>query len=358
MKAETKITILYANRNRDINRIKNSLDSLLKQKVQNFEVCFVDYGSDEALVHKLKELFTPYEFLKSYFLPASALLWNKSKALNYGIYKAKSEFIFIADVDIIFHPEATSLFHRHLDPKSFFLFRMGYLPKGFSYDKEELKSRYLGNVNGMILASTEAFLRINGLDEFFHFYGGEDEDLFNRMENSSLMRKTLDEPYFFHQWHEGYMSKKQRKRKVQPNLSYAMRLNSEHLDYNKRNKITSVPNLIPDALERQINSSQNLNDQGKHFSIKNRRSELEHFLNFELKHYEGELISVEFSMDPYHESLKYKIKKRLGKESRQWLGFRELNDMILSKIIHDFRDKSYSYKLSEDDISIHFKIQL
>src|SRR5690606_1455411 len=120
----------------------------------------------------------------------SQLLWNKSKALNYGISQTQAQYIFIADVDLIFHPQATQLFKKVAIEDKYFLFSLGYLDKAESkkltknYNFEELRPSRFGNVNGMILAPRKAFLAVNGLDEFFHFYGSEDEDLFVRMGNA------------------------------------------------------------------------------------------------------------------------------------------------------------------------------
>ena len=67
---------------------------------------FVDYGSDESLTQDLKELMAEYDFVSSFFLPVPQLLWNKSKALNFGVLQSEAPYIFIADVDLIFHPKA------------------------------------------------------------------------------------------------------------------------------------------------------------------------------------------------------------------------------------------------------------
>ena len=160
---EEFVTIVYANRNRDLKRIKASFDSLKTQTEANFRVIFVDYGSEEPSVDNLKQLCNSYKFVTTYFLPVSQLLWNKSKALNYGISKTQSPYIFIADVDLIFHPETVTLFNKLAFEVKFFLFRLGYLDRAESekltksYNFEDLNPTRFGEVNGMILAPTKAF---------------------------------------------------------------------------------------------------------------------------------------------------------------------------------------------------------
>ncbi len=50
------ITILYPYRNRDLERIKRSLDSLVVQTDQRFKVLFVDYGSTPKQASLVKQL--------------------------------------------------------------------------------------------------------------------------------------------------------------------------------------------------------------------------------------------------------------------------------------------------------------
>src|SRR5690606_37093901 len=94
-----------------------------------FEIIFVDYGSEPALVQELEILCENFKFVKFYHLAVSQLLWNKSKALNYGILKAGFPYIFIADVDLIFHPWSTALFENLATHENFYLFNLGHLKK-------------------------------------------------------------------------------------------------------------------------------------------------------------------------------------------------------------------------------------
>ena len=88
------ITILFAYRNRDINRIQKSLDSLSFQTNKNFKVIFVDYGSDPIIANEVVSLMSSYPYLQYFYLNTSSQPWNKSKALNYAIKKSNSDFCF------------------------------------------------------------------------------------------------------------------------------------------------------------------------------------------------------------------------------------------------------------------------
>ena len=54
------ITILYPYRNRDLERVKRSLDSLTLQTDQRFKVLFVDYGSTPKQAYLVKQLINNY----------------------------------------------------------------------------------------------------------------------------------------------------------------------------------------------------------------------------------------------------------------------------------------------------------
>src|SRR5690554_5688657 len=104
------ISIIYAFRDRDEKRVELSLQSLERQTSQNFEVIFVDYGSRDHFAAPVNNVVEKFSFGNYYYIAHKGLLWNKSKALNYGLQMAKGDYVFIADVDIVFHPNTTRLF--------------------------------------------------------------------------------------------------------------------------------------------------------------------------------------------------------------------------------------------------------
>ena len=111
-----RITILYAYRNREISRVKRSLDSLASQTKQNFNVIFVDYGSKKETASEIKELVKHFSFCNYHYLFSELQPWNKSKAFNYVLKNLDSEYCFTADVDMIFHPEFTTVLEKKCNP--------------------------------------------------------------------------------------------------------------------------------------------------------------------------------------------------------------------------------------------------
>lgn len=358
------ISIIYAHRNRDIQRIKISFDSLNKQINQDFEVVFVDYGSDSFLVQKLRELSAHYEFVKFFSLKVPQLLWNKSKALNYGILQSQTPNIFIADVDLIFHPESVQLFKKLSVKDKFLLFNLGYLDRAESekltkgYNFEELNPVRVGEVNGMILAPKKAFMDVNGLDEFFHFYGSEDEDLYARMENAGYKREANNEAYFCHNWHQSFAGSEDKIITGNPRIKNIMRINQRHFLNNL--EIGIIKPFRQTEMGKVISQEESelLQKPTKTVKINNILAHVEHFLGEELPSYSGEIIRVEFVEDPYFKTLKYKVKKKLGKQTQTYCSLKQVNDMVLKEILFRYRDANYSFEISKDLRSIIFCVRI
>lgn len=364
MNNKKKISLIFANRNRDAARIRTSFTSLKKQNLQNFEVILVDYGSDFNLVQELFSVSGEFNFVRFYNLEVSQLLWNKSKAINYGILKAKSPYIFIADVDLIFHPEATGLFEKLLHPRQFYLFRLSYLSKKNSqkikgankFDK--LGSSDYNDVNGMLLAPLNALMEVNGLDEFFHFYGGEDEDLYARLENAGYSRKQNLTEYYYHIWHPSFSGSEDNLLTGNPRMKNIRRINERHYERNRGRKINSPlgQSKMGEIISKE--ESQLLKTPDVILKIPNILGDVEHVLREELTTYPGKIVEIYFFKDPYERSFMFYIKKFLRKRTEVYCTMKTVNDMVLKEILYMYRDTNYSFKIAEDLRSITFCIKL
>lgn len=358
-----EITIIYANRDRDLERIRLTLDSLSKQTDQNFKVIFVDYGSKYELLVELKELFKNYTFVQLFALEVPQLLWNKSKALNYGILHASTPFIFIADVDLIFHYSAIQQLIKCSDLNGFSLFYLNYLSKEESVKLAKKKSfnnlviERVGEVNGMILAPKKAFLAINGYDEFYHFYGAEDVDLFDRMERVGYKREIIRNELFYHYWHQSFQGSEDKLITQKPRVKNIMRINEQH--YFMNNDMEIIRPRRQEEMGKIISNeaSDLLKTPDKTYHVKNILAQVEHFLN-EVMPTEKKVICAVFEEDPYYSSMKHAFKKLLKKQTQTYISLKEVNDLILKKIVFEYRNANYSFKITEDLKSIDFRIQL
>lgn len=358
------ITILFAYRNRDINRIQKSLDSLSFQTNKNFKVIFVDYGSDPIIINEVESWISSYPFVQYFYLNTSYQPWNKSKALNYAIKKTNSDFCFVADIDMIFHPEFIELLilKRHYNVVTYF--KVGFLSEDESIKSltfENYKVKFYSNeeATGMTLFPVEKLKEIQGFDEFFHFWGAEDTDIHNRLRNHGCKVQFYDEKaLLLHQWHPNYRLRETKTLNRELQIDGVVELNHRHLVNN---------------LEKN-NSKVNLNSWGEVISkndfedlmnlpvvqIFNEVSVVDHFLFVELfRLISKEKISISVSIleHPNCKSVKNKIKNKIGKKVPEYYSLKQINDKLLLHIISFYHNFSYGYKISMNLKSIFFTIQ-
>jgi glycosyltransferase involved in cell wall biosynthesis len=361
---QPKFTIIYAYRNRDVKRAKLSLLSLKKQSQKNFEVQFIDYGSTENYANQIKTVIDDFSFVTYHYVAHKGLLWNKSKALNYGISKTTTDYIVIADVDVLFASSFIEKIETLANLKQFTLFKIGYLPEEITSANikktafQLLKPKHYGDTFGIGLFPKVALEKVKGLDTFFHFYGSEDEDLNNRLKVAGYQLCRNKESLLLHQWHPRYPQKKKEKLTITPRLSNIQRINQRHFLSHKERKI-----IVPEQNEywNECYSKSDykiLKQPDVTLIIDNIKAKIDHFLNYELIAYKGKVVTVIFKEAVYYNTLKYKLKTLLKIQSQPYLSMKQVNDQVLKKIIFEYRNYNYAYIISDDLKEIEFTIDL
>lgn len=354
------ITILYTYRNRELSRINRSLDSLAQQKRQNFNVVFVDYGSEENLAFEIKNLVDQYSFASYEYLFTRQQPWSKCKALNYVIKNLSSEYCFTADVDMIFHPQFTEILEKELNPNKIIYFKVGFLTEEESVkliDFEEYKISFLSTeeATGMTLFPVEKLKAIRGFDEFFHFWGGEDTDIHNRLKSIGCKIEYFDKKILLlHQWHPNYRKRETIKLNKELQLKGVVELNHRHLKYNLENGITNVNLKAWGCIMNKEDHETLLNLPLR--EISNEVSVINHFLFVELRDGNMPVISVRIIKNPIEKTLKYKIKKLLRRKIPEFYSLKKINDKLLFHIVVYQHHLPYIYSISEDFSSIDFKM--
>jgi glycosyltransferase involved in cell wall biosynthesis len=351
----SKISIIYAYRNRDEQRIENSLLSLAHQNTKDFEVIFVDYGSDKIKAESIRKVIASYAFASYYYIAHPGLLWNKSKALNYAAFQAKGEFIFVADVDVCFSMNAVKTMQNLIDRNKFYLFKLSYLKQEITQTQivlgkfTESQIKHHGDVNGMILVSKPNFFSVKGYDEFYHFYGSEDVDFYDRLKNSGLDVCQNSDTLFFHQWHPIYNSINDTVLEVNPRFFNIKKINQQHFFFQQKEKATT-PILNQDITKNIWKKEDELSADAltKNFEIANDHAKVWHLFKIVLPSLNDDVISVIVREDEYFSSLKYSIKKQIKKSDRVPISMKAVSDMILEEILLNYRHHNYSYKISED----------
>lgn len=361
---QPKFTIIYAFRNRDVNRVRLSLFSLEKQILKNFEVHFIDYGSTQNYENQIKAVIDDFPFVTYHYIAHEGLLWNKSKALNYGITKATTNYIITADIDVLFATNFTEQIETLAKPTEFVLFKIGYLPEEITpsiIEKttfELLRPKHYGDTFGIGLFPKAALEKVKGLDTFFHFYGSEDEDLNYRLKVAGYKLNRCEAQLLLHQWHPRYPQKAKETLTVTPRLTNIQRINQRHfLSHKERNIIEPEQHSFWNQWYSK-SDFQILKQPDETFVIDNIKAKVCHFLNYELIAYKGKVIKVIFKEAAYYNTLKYKLKTLLKMQSQPYLSMKQINDLVLEKIIFDYSHYNYAFTISKSLKEIEFSVNL
>lgn len=356
------ITLLYPFRNREIRRIQRSMDSLAQQKAQNFKVVFVDYGSEDAIAREVKAIVEKYNFASYVYLYSKNQPWNKCKALNYAIKRLDEGYCFVADVDMIFHPEFTSILEQCSDADTATYFQVGFLSendtmKDVPFDSYPINFKTNEEATGMTLFPVSYLKKINGFDEFFHFWGAEDTDVHNRLKNVGCKVNFYDKKLLMlHQWHPNYRQRETKTLNRELQLSGIVEINHQHLLHNQKSGSTQVNQkgwgtMMDKAEWEELHAFPAT-------LLSNEKKLIDYFLYQQLPNSQNQILAVEIKESPIQKEFKYLLKKKLGKKVPQFYNLKKVNDKILRHIVSFYHTKPYSYQVSEDLKSIVFKIKL
>lgn len=216
------ITIVMAIKDIDEKYLINCLSSIREQtyKQSLIEIILVDYGSEMRFSSLYRGICGQYrvKYIKAYNKP----VWSRANALNIGIRKARTKYILIADIDIIFEKNYIEEGIKELkrDPFQIIVNAMLDLPditiEGKDYN--ELRSlvtpRYNWEYHPSInLTFTKFYRQIRGYDEAYRVYGSEDDDMMKRFRLFGLaIRSIKDHTSYLHQYHEKFRNVKGIKR--------------------------------------------------------------------------------------------------------------------------------------------------
>ncbi|WP_159022661.1 glycosyltransferase family 2 protein [Formosa sp. L2A11] len=205
-----KISIVTGFRNRDSLRVSRYLESLENQINKDFELIFVDYGSDLKISEKIKNLTSQFSFCKYIYNDTRGWPWNRSHALNTGLKISKGEYVLFSDIDLIYSNNFIDYLIKESNPLYQYFKRFYLMPESFGDFNNNLEkhtqqfSLSAINTKGAIhLVERKKLIEINGFDEFYCFWGFEDLDLYLRLKNLGIQEKWLEESVapVFHQWH-------------------------------------------------------------------------------------------------------------------------------------------------------------
>jgi glycosyltransferase involved in cell wall biosynthesis len=351
------ITILFTYRNKDLIRVKNCLLSLQNQTVKHFEILFVDYGSQSVYSIALKDLLEQFPKIHYHYTNVEKQPWSRSKAINVGLKLLTTPYVFVADIDMIFREDFVEKLLDLASPNRSIYFRVGFLSKeatDFSKKFETIPIAFLSaaGAQGLSLFYTDKLHEINGFDEFYHFWGAEDEDVHIRLQNAGFEVSFYDsEILMLHQWHPSYRSLERKVLTTDLQLLGVVQLNQQHL----KNAIAQK-SLKANADHWGISISQQeyqlLQAPDKQVFLSNKKAEIDHFFYFTFQQKTNIVTEYIFYLDSDYRSLKQNIKKILSKKVPQYYTLKEINDFVLLHLISSLEIKNYHCQVAPDLKSI------
>ncbi|HEX5001888.1 MAG TPA: glycosyltransferase [Bacteroidia bacterium] len=199
-----RITFIYCFRDRELDRVRLSLESLSLQTDMLFKVIFVDYGSEMNLAVKVQKLVESYPFASYLYNNTRGMMWNRSHALNSAIRMADSSYVFTADIDMIFKPGFVKQINEFKRTGDAYFFSAIMLPPNTLPGNENLEKKYertTDNALGWGLIPREKLLEINSYDEVYCIWGKEDNDIGHRLRLAGVKVNYISDIWMFHYYH-------------------------------------------------------------------------------------------------------------------------------------------------------------
>ncbi|MEL6925381.1 MAG: glycosyltransferase [Bacteroidota bacterium] len=201
-----ELSIIFGYRNRDISRVDRCLASLGRQTRTDFEIVFVDYGSDAATAKAMQAVVSKYEHARYVYSDTRGWPWNRSRALNIGIRQAKGNYLMTTDVDMVYPNDFVERMLEGADPSEVRHIYHYFLPKGFSdwANVDSNKKDPAGETafGACHMTHRQNLEKMQGFDEYYCFWGVEDRDVNTREKAMGLnVRWMNDTTYMHHQWH-------------------------------------------------------------------------------------------------------------------------------------------------------------
>lgn len=203
-----KFSFVFSYRNREIERVERCLNSLDKQINKDFEVCFVDYGSDKEYSDQIETLCEKYNFVNYIYNDTFGMPWNRSHALNTGLKLTIGEYIVFGDVDLIYPPNFIDYLNA-IDLKNKITFGcFVLLPSEFDFElinfSDKMIEMYdsISGAGAINIIEKSKLIEINSFDEYYCYWGVEDRDLRDRLTKIGVTESFLPNQVFaLHQWH-------------------------------------------------------------------------------------------------------------------------------------------------------------
>lgn len=199
MKGMPFFSLLIPFRDRDLPPLLKCLDSIALQTFQDFEVVFLDYGSQPALGEALKETLQKYSFLHYRHTETRGRLWSRSEALNILLWEARGAYVVVLDADVQVGKTFLELAYAELQklasPTLLELRFWETLPNGLRVKLRTSRS--------IFTAQRDFLIEKGGYDTFFKTWGVEDVEMMRRISPAVGQNPVFvsEKAPLIHLWH-------------------------------------------------------------------------------------------------------------------------------------------------------------
>ncbi len=203
------ISLIIPYRNREIIRVQRCLASLEAQSFTNFEVIFVDNGSDESVSENIKVITAQYSFCKYIFTSTQGKIWSRAYAINVGVNACIGNIIMMVDIDLLFSPTFLTKINELNFDGYYYNYKCHYLPQNYNYSTHSWTTLNINTLlnsglsRGLMIIKKADFTALNGYDEYYQGWGLEDDDFCMRLSKLNLTQTYLNETEYItaHQYH-------------------------------------------------------------------------------------------------------------------------------------------------------------
>ena len=356
------LSIVIVNRNRSFEIVTKTLNSIVLQLHNEVVLTVVDYGSEIAYQQELEKLLQEdYSQINFILCPTQGQLFHKTRAINMVLRDCTTSYFMVLDMDCIVHPQFIDKALELASLNTVYNFPYGFLKEEESKISKEFndyKVDFIGGLTGTAIFNTKKLQSINGFDEFYHSWGAEDADMFDRLERIGVSTILYQEELLLlHQWHsKGYRDTKSR----QPFHSSLEKVNHEYYTLSRKRNTTKVNFENKWGLLCDTNAYVTLNESLDTWCFQSYNQEIKGLLASLVEHPLDYPVTIKISK--VSKSIKDDIKGLMKKKIKQTLNMEEVNDNLLEVIIMNYRNTAYSYQYDRQlgviQLSIHGEIKV
>jgi GT2 family glycosyltransferase len=352
---KNSLTIVIPNRNRNLETVGRSLSSIVPQLDYSTKLIVVDYGSSESYQSDLESLTNSFTSVQLILCPTQDQLFHKTRALNMVLKDCTATYFMVLDMDCIVHPQFIKKAKQLAREDVVYNFPYGFLKEDESKVSKEFKDYevdFIGGLTGSAIFNTKKLQDLNGFDEFYHNWGAEDADMFDRLERIGVRTVLYQEDLLLlHQWHEKNYRNPKSKQAFHRHLE---KVNHGYYELSRKRNTTKANLNHQWGLLCDPDEYAALKESLETWHIENYRQEVEGLFASLVEHPLNKPVKIKISK--VSRSIKREVKKLINRSVKPILSMEEVNDRLLELVIFYYRNRAYSYEFNQQLGIIHLSI--